>query len=152
MSKAREQMEEAKRLYEVMNKELHDELPALYDSRIPFLISTLQTLFEAEATFHSEYSKTHAQFRELIDSFAMEAQKGSYHTSARYLTLPSSASDLKSDNNMRSYEEIEYKDGLELTSRPNINKVKVSTNQSNGDSNYHHHLSSDGKNQGNLLP
>lgn len=41
-------MEEARRLYEVLNKELHDELPALYDSRIPFLIATLQTLFQAE--------------------------------------------------------------------------------------------------------
>ncbi|XP_053201155.1 myc box-dependent-interacting protein 1-like isoform X2 [Panonychus citri] len=76
IAKAREQMEEAKRLYEVLNRELHDELPALYDSRIPFLISTLQTLFEAETTFHSEYSKTHAQLREIIDCFAMEAQKG----------------------------------------------------------------------------
>ncbi|RWS00569.1 myc box-dependent-interacting protein 1-like protein, partial [Leptotrombidium deliense] len=35
IAKAREQMEEARRLYEVLNKELHDELPALYDSRIP---------------------------------------------------------------------------------------------------------------------
>lgn len=48
IAKSREQMEEARRLYEVLNRELHDELPGLYDSRIPFLISTLQTFFAAE--------------------------------------------------------------------------------------------------------
>lgn len=41
VAKAREQMEEARRLYEVLNKELHEELPSLYDSRceIFFLFS-----------------------------------------------------------------------------------------------------------------
>jgi len=133
-------MDEAKRLYEVLNKELHDELPALYDSRIPFMISTLQTLFDSETTFHSEYSKTHAQLRELIDTFALEAQKGSYHTSARHLSVPSSGSGLKtSDSNVRSYEEIENKYSTEPSQRGNmsVNKVIVSSNQSNGNSVHH---------------
>lgn len=29
--KARERLDEARKLYEVINNELHDELPALYD-------------------------------------------------------------------------------------------------------------------------
>ena len=80
LAKSREQMEEARRLYEILNKELHDELPALYDSRIPFLISSLQTLFAAETSFHGENSKLYAQLTDLIDSLALEAQKGSFHT------------------------------------------------------------------------
>ena len=80
LAKSREQMEEARRLYEILNKELHDELPALHDSRIPFLISSLQTLFAAEASFHGENSKLYAQLTELIDSLALEAQKGSFHS------------------------------------------------------------------------
>lgn len=80
LAKSREQMEEARRLYEILNKELHDELPALHDSRIPFLISSLQTLFSAETSFHAENSKLYAQLTELIDSLALEAQKGSFHT------------------------------------------------------------------------
>lgn len=57
IAKGREQLEEAKRTYEVLNSELHDELPALYDSRILFLVTNLQTLFNAEQVFHSETAK-----------------------------------------------------------------------------------------------
>ena len=55
--KVKEQMENAKRTYEVLNSELHDELPALHDSRILFLVTNMQTLFAAEEVFHSETSK-----------------------------------------------------------------------------------------------
>ena len=55
--KAKEQMENAKRTYEVLNSELHDELPALHDSRILFLVTNMQTLFAAEDVFHSETAK-----------------------------------------------------------------------------------------------
>ena len=50
-------MENAKRTYEMLNSELHDELPALYDSRVLFLVTNMQTLFAAEEVFHSETSK-----------------------------------------------------------------------------------------------
>ena len=40
-------MENAKRTYEMLNSELHDELPALYDSRVLFLVTNMQTLFAA---------------------------------------------------------------------------------------------------------
>ena len=55
--RAKESMENAKRTYELLNSELHDELPALYDSRILFLVTNMQTLFSAEEVFHSEMSK-----------------------------------------------------------------------------------------------
>lgn len=57
MTKGREQLEEARRTYEVLNTELHDELPALYDSRILFLVTNLQTLFASEQVFHNETQK-----------------------------------------------------------------------------------------------
>lgn len=56
-AKARDQLEEAKRTYELLNSELHDELPALYDSRVLFLVNNLQTYFAAEQVFHQETSK-----------------------------------------------------------------------------------------------
>ena len=103
-------MEEARRLYEVLNKELHEELPALYDSRIPFLVSNLQTLFSAETTFHSEYSKVSAQFCDLVDMLATEAAKGSYHTNGRHILSSSPNSTLKIDSNaVKPYEEIDFK-------------------------------------------
>jgi len=82
IAKSREAMEEARRLYDVLNKELHDELPALFDSRIPFLIASLQTLFAAETVFHGENAKIYAQLGELIDTMAIEAQKGSFHSTS----------------------------------------------------------------------
>jgi amphiphysin len=57
VSRGKELLEEAKRTYEQLNSELHDELPALYDSRVLFLVTNLQTLFAAEQVFHTESAK-----------------------------------------------------------------------------------------------
>lgn len=54
-------MEGAKRTYEVMNSELHDELPALFDSRVLFLVTNMQTLFAAEEVFHNETAKVNTK-------------------------------------------------------------------------------------------
>jgi len=62
VTKARESLEEAKRTYELLNSELHDELPALYDSRVLFLVTNLQTLFAAEQVFHAETAKVNSLF------------------------------------------------------------------------------------------
>lgn len=55
--KAKEQFDEVKRKFDLINTELHDELPALYNSRVLFLITNLQPYFAAEQLFHSESSK-----------------------------------------------------------------------------------------------
>lgn len=57
VTKGREQLDEARRTYEILNTELHDELPALHDSRILFLVTNLQTLFASEQVFHNESQK-----------------------------------------------------------------------------------------------
>merc|ERR1712062_290287 len=74
--KVKEQMENAKRTYEGLNSELHDELPALHDSRILFLVTNMQTLFAAEEVFHSETSKTFSELEAVVDKLAKEVQKG----------------------------------------------------------------------------
>ncbi|XP_022252560.1 uncharacterized protein LOC106468518 [Limulus polyphemus] len=78
IGKAREHLDEAKRSYEVLNKELHDDLPSLYDSRIPFLVTNLQSFFAAEAVFHGECTKVYTQLSDLMERLGMENQKGSY--------------------------------------------------------------------------
>uniref|UniRef100_U5EZH2 Putative amphiphysin n=1 Tax=Corethrella appendiculata TaxID=1370023 RepID=U5EZH2_9DIPT len=78
VTRGREQLEEAKRTYEVLNSELHDELPALFDSRILFLVTNLQTLFASEQMFHSETSKVYAELEAIVDKLATESQRGSY--------------------------------------------------------------------------
>jgi len=74
--RAKEQMENAKRTYELLNSELHDELPALHDSRILFLVTNMQTLFAAEEVFHSETSKVYSELEGVVDKLAKEVQKG----------------------------------------------------------------------------
>jgi amphiphysin len=78
LTKGREQLEEAKRTYEILNTELHDELPALHDSRILFLVTNLQTLFASEQMFHNETSKIYAELEAIVDKLATESQRGSY--------------------------------------------------------------------------
>ncbi|XP_072155557.1 myc box-dependent-interacting protein 1 isoform X1 [Bemisia tabaci] len=78
MIKAREQLEEAKRTYDLLNSELHDELPALYDSRVLFLVTNLQTLFSTEQVFHMETAKVFAELEAIVDKLATESQRGSY--------------------------------------------------------------------------
>merc|ERR1712127_605224 len=75
-ARARESMENAKRTYELLNSELHDELPALYDSRVLFLVTNMQTLFAAEEVFHSETSKVYGELEAVVDKLAKEVQKG----------------------------------------------------------------------------
>ncbi|KAL9921190.1 amphiphysin isoform 4-T8 [Glossina fuscipes fuscipes] len=77
LTKGREQLEEARRTYELMNTELHDELPALYDSRILFLVTNLQTLFATEQVFHNETSKIFSELEAIVDKLATESQRGS---------------------------------------------------------------------------
>lgn len=57
LNKGLQQLDEARRTYEQLNTELHDELPALYESRILFLVTNLQTLFATEQVFHNETAK-----------------------------------------------------------------------------------------------
>lgn len=73
ISRAKEQLEEAKRTFAVFNAELNEELPALYDSRLPFFITNMQTLFSAEQVFHSELSKVHGELESIIDKLAKES-------------------------------------------------------------------------------
>lgn len=78
LAKGRELLDEAKRTYEVLNSELHDELPALHDSRILFLVTNLQTLFNAEGVFHSETAKVYSELEAIVDKLATDNQRGSY--------------------------------------------------------------------------
>ncbi|XP_047510458.1 myc box-dependent-interacting protein 1 isoform X2 [Pieris napi] len=81
VTKGREQLEEAKRTYEILNSELHDELPALFDSRVLFYVNNLQTLFSAEQLFHSESSKVFLELEAITDKLATDSQRGSYKKS-----------------------------------------------------------------------
>ncbi|XP_015371944.1 PREDICTED: myc box-dependent-interacting protein 1 isoform X1 [Diuraphis noxia] len=72
--KAKEQFDEVKRKFDLINTELHDELPALYNSRVLFLITNLQPYFAAEQLFHSESSKVFSEMESIVDKLATDYQ------------------------------------------------------------------------------
>lgn len=78
VTRAKEQLDEAKRTYDQLNTELHDELPALHESRVLFLVNNLQTLCSAEQLFHAETSKVYAELEAIVDKLANDSQRNSY--------------------------------------------------------------------------
>ncbi|XP_023345556.1 myc box-dependent-interacting protein 1 isoform X2 [Eurytemora carolleeae] len=121
--RAKEQMENAKRTYEVLNSELHDELPALYDSRILFLVTNMQTLFAAEEVFHSETSKVYSELEAVVDKLAKEVQKGTLPRRAYNRPLPianHSAPVIQNSSSMNSPPKVNTK----ILSPESIKKVQ----------------------------
>merc|ERR1712218_357324 len=100
--KDKEQLENAKRTYEVLNSELHDELPALHDSRILFLVTNMQTLFAAEEVFHSETSKVYSELEAVVDKLAKEVQKGTLPRRTFPKPQPITNSVISSHNNSQN--------------------------------------------------
>ncbi|BES95888.1 BAR [Nesidiocoris tenuis] len=139
VQKAKEQLQLAKHTYDTLNSELHDDLPALYHSRILFFVNNLQTLFSAEQVFHAETSKVFAELEAIIDKLATDSQKQSY--SPRQITSSpirnninagspgsptSAADDVQSDP--ESSKELETPSGADLT---NSNQPESTTNTNN---------------------
>ncbi|XP_046577118.1 LOW QUALITY PROTEIN: myc box-dependent-interacting protein 1-like [Haliotis rubra] len=55
--KAQEELNEAKKIYEDLNNDLHSELPDFYNSRVTFYGDMYQNLFGAENIFHHEIAR-----------------------------------------------------------------------------------------------
>ncbi|XP_046827770.1 myc box-dependent-interacting protein 1 isoform X3 [Vespa crabro] len=122
VSRGKELLEEAKRTYEQLNSELHDELPALYDSRVLFLVTNLQTLFAAEQVFHAESAKVYSELEAIVDKLANESQRGSYtlkkNTEPQSPKSPNANSTLiintqPSQNNIST--DVEYENGTNFS-------------------------------------
>ena len=80
LAKHRDQLEEARRVYESLNSELHDELPALYDNRLPFIITVFQRLFASHITYHSDNLTVHKGYLDSVEHLAKATDRGSLDT------------------------------------------------------------------------
>lgn len=76
LSKHRDQLEEARRVYETLNNDLHDELPALYDNRLPFIITVFQRLFSSQISYHNDSLALHKIYLETVEQLAKATEKG----------------------------------------------------------------------------
>jgi len=142
--RAKEQMENAKRTYEVLNSELHDELPALHDSRILFLVTNMQTLFAAEEVFHSETGKVYSELEAIVDKLAKEVQRGTLPRKSfnRPLPIANSAAPVISTSNLNSPPKGEWSHQSERKSHSYDNQRHVTNGGSSTHHNNHHHTSS----------
>ncbi|XP_015173433.1 PREDICTED: myc box-dependent-interacting protein 1 isoform X3 [Polistes dominula] len=118
VSRGKELLEEAKRTYEQLNSELHDELPALYDSRVLFLVTNLQTLFAAEQVFHAESAKVYSELEAIVDKLANESQRGSYT--------------LKKNTEPQSPKSPNANSALIINTQPSQNNISADVEYENG--------------------
>ncbi|KAK8394467.1 hypothetical protein O3P69_006567 [Scylla paramamosain] len=99
IARARDALETARTTYEVLNKELYEELPALYDQRIPNVASHLQTLYAAEATVMAEFSKVAKEVEAIADKLTKECAKGTYKVKRTAAPRPLSSVEASSPQN-----------------------------------------------------
>lgn len=109
IGRAKEQLEEAKRTFAVFNAELNEELPSLYDSRLPFFITNLQTLFSAEQVFHSELSKVHGELESIIDKLAKESSGRTSSSHYRRSSPPTQMLSSPGSNSLNSPENGKFR-------------------------------------------
>ena len=78
ISKANEELEESKKIYEVLSNELHNELPEFFNSRITFYATTFKNYFDAESTFHGETGKLNDTAVSITDTLAEDNKQYTY--------------------------------------------------------------------------
>ncbi|XP_020616401.1 myc box-dependent-interacting protein 1-like isoform X2 [Orbicella faveolata] len=84
LAQAEEEYNEAKSVYTKLHAELYEELPALFDSRIGYYVSSFQSIFTAEGVFHREAAKTKTQVNDLMDGLIQDMSTGTYTTKRPY--------------------------------------------------------------------
>lgn len=98
LMKNRDQLDEARRVYETLNNELHEELPALYDNRLPFLITIFQRFFASHIAYHSDHLTLSKGYIGSVEELAGATERGvlnSIKTIGSYpshITSPTSSS------------------------------------------------------------
>lgn len=80
LHKHQTQLEEARRVYESLNNELHDELPALYDNRLPFIITVFQRLFSSKISYHNDNLIIQKGYLETVEQLAKATEKGNFNS------------------------------------------------------------------------
>ncbi|XP_029207153.2 myc box-dependent-interacting protein 1-like [Acropora millepora] len=95
LTQAEEEYNEAKSVYTKLHAELYEELPALFDSRIGYYVSSFQSIFTAEGVFHREAAKTKTQMNDLMDGLIQDMSTGNYTTKRPY---PASSENQVSDS------------------------------------------------------
>lgn len=77
LNKCRDHLDEAKKIYESLNNELHEELPSLYDNRLPFTINVYQSMFSSKIKYHNDNMAVQKGYLDTIEQLAKALEQGS---------------------------------------------------------------------------
>jgi len=79
INKATEDLSQAKKIYDQINEELHQEVPDFYNSRVTFYAGLFSSLFGAEYTFHHEQGKVNGTLGEISTQLGKDFEQFAYH-------------------------------------------------------------------------
>lgn len=88
LNKSRDRLEEAKRIYEALNSEVHDELHSLYDNRLPFIITVYQRLFSSKITYHNDNLAIQKSYLDTIEQLSKLIDQGGINSTANRYDRP----------------------------------------------------------------
>lgn len=132
LTRSRDQLEEARKVYEALNNELHEELPALYDNRLSFIITVFQRLFSSKITYHNDNLNIYKSYIETVEQLAKATEKGelssattNYHHN-QILANKSAAKNPSIDTNPKSKLIIKPSDNNTSTSNSNDSNLNKS--------------------------
>lgn len=74
IAKAEEELGRAQRIYEELNVELQDELPALFDNRVGIYVNTFQGLASHQEKFHREMGKLSQNLNDIMTKLEEQRQ------------------------------------------------------------------------------
>ncbi|XP_071335805.1 myc box-dependent-interacting protein 1b isoform X5 [Trachinotus anak] len=74
IAKAEEDLGRAQKIFEELNVELQDELPALWDSRVGVYVNTFQSLAGHQEKFHKEMSKLSQNLNDIMTKLEEQRQ------------------------------------------------------------------------------
>lgn len=88
LNKSRDRLEEAKRIYEALNTEVHEELHSLYDNRLPFIITVYQRLFSSKITYHTDNLAIQKSYLDTIEQLSKLIEQGNVNSTTNKYPKP----------------------------------------------------------------
>ncbi|XP_047187005.1 myc box-dependent-interacting protein 1b isoform X4 [Scophthalmus maximus] len=82
IAKAEEELGRAQKIFEELNVELQDELPALWDNRVGVYVNTFQSLAGQQEKFHREMSKLSQNLNDIMTKLEEQRQLKKDETAA----------------------------------------------------------------------
>ncbi|KAG8186635.1 hypothetical protein JTE90_021784 [Oedothorax gibbosus] len=129
LAKAKEQLEDARNNFDTLNKELHDELPTLYDSRVEFFATHLQCLFVTESDYHTKDALLCTEIGELLGKLKKGYEEGSFRENTSQL-------ETSADSGVEYFNTKAFPSPISCESRSQANDTKsfkVADSISNGE-------------------